>query len=116
MSIATRLAAVAVTAAALAAVAVTPAQADTTADAEAYYYTHLGPSAAWQHASWSQRGAALRSYLADWEGSEGCFADLAHAYQGTKADPTWVQPGLPVDTAPGSDLLLADYTDGVCGD
>ena len=89
----------------------------TTAEAEAWYYTHPGPSLAWQHATWSERGHALGSYLADWEGgTEGCFADLQHAYQGTTGSTTWVQPGLPVGTAPGSDLLLGEYLDGVCGD
>ena len=94
-----------------------PSEVPTRTEAERWYYTHPGPSAAWRQASDAERAHARSEYLAHWEGgTEGCWADLRHAYQGTEADPSWVQPNLPVDTAAGSDLLLADYTDGVCGE
>lgn len=94
-----------------------PSEVPTRAQAEAWYYTHPGPSLAWQHATPAERKHARHSYVADWEGgTEGCNADLQHAYQGTTASAPWVQPNLPVDTAPGSDLLLGEYLDGVCGE
>jgi len=93
-----------------------PSEVPTRSQAEAYYRTHLGPSAAWRHASKAERAHAVAEYRGMWDGSEGCLADLRHAYQGTTADPELVQPSLPVDTTSGSDMLLAEYTDGVCGE
>ncbi len=94
-----------------------PSEVPTKAEAERWYYTHPGPSYAWQYATPAERKHARASYVADWEGgTEGCDADLQHAYQGTTASAPWVQPNLPVDTAPGSDLLLGEYLDGVCGE
>lgn len=89
----------------------------TTAEAEAYYRSHLGPSAAWRHATSAERSHARHEYVVAWEGgTEGCQADLVHAYQGTTHDTTWMQPGLTASTADHSDMLLAEYTDGICGD
>jgi len=94
-----------------------PSEVPTVAEAERWYYTHPGPSLAWQHATPAERTHAERSYAFDWDGdTEGCAADLRHAYQGTTASAPWVQPNLPVDTANGSDLLLGEYLDGVCGE
>jgi hypothetical protein len=93
-----------------------PTEWPTRGEAERWYYTHSGPSVAWQHATPTERAYAERSYLADWEGGEGCPADLRHAYQGTERTHPWLQPNLPVETATGSDLLLGEYLDGVCGE
>jgi hypothetical protein len=94
-----------------------PSEVPTTAQAEAWYYTHPGPSLAWRHATLVERAHARHEYAVHWDGAtEGCAADLEHAYQGTTAHPAWAQPSLPVDTAAGSDLLLGEYLDGVCGE
>lgn len=91
------------------------------AKAEQRYRTHLGASSAWRHAGSAERANAKRAYLYDfgsWE--NGCLADLKHAYQGKTGEHGMdnVQPWLPVTRvhAPGRDIYLAEYTDGICGD
>ena len=92
-----------------------PDETPTVAQAGAWYVTHLGPSLAWQHATPAERKAAEAAYLGEYGSwSNGCEADLHHAYQGTEANPTYVQAGLPVNVITGG-VLLGEYTPGVCG-
>lgn len=87
--------------------------------AEAWYYTHLGPSKAWRNAGKAERANARRAYRWASEGA-GCMADLKHAYQGKTGHGGLhnVRPWLPVERVfvPGRDIYLAEYTDGICGE
>jgi hypothetical protein len=93
-----------------------PSEVPSRAEAERYYVTHLGPSAAWRAASPTERDHAVTEYRVMWDGDEGCLADLRHAYQGTVAEPELVQPSLPVTRLDDSDIVLGEYADGVCGE
>lgn len=92
-----------------------PDETPTVAQAEAWYVTHLGPSLAWRRATPAERQAAEAAYLGEYGSwSNGCEADLHHAFQGTEANPTYVQAGLPVNVISGG-VLLGEWVDGVCG-
>ena len=95
-----------------------PSEMPTHAEAETFYRTHLGPSAAWRHADSIERADATAAYLHEFGSLEnGCVADLEHAYQGTIADDSLLQPMLGIDlTGEHDDVLFGEYTDGICGD
>jgi hypothetical protein len=96
-----------------------PSEMPTRAEAERYYRTHLGPSAAWAHATPAARHAARAAYEWDYGTVEtsGCEADVRHAYQGTKAHQEWRQPALRVEVVGHhTDTLFAEYVDGICGE